>query len=356
MDLKELGWNEQRNTDLTVLNKPDLLPARVLTGGSNLCYVVCANGELKAQISGKFGHDAGEKKDLPVVGDWVAIEVIDSGNRAIVHSILPRTSAFTRKEAGKRTEAQVIAANIDTVFLVSGLDAEYNLARIERYLTVAWESGAQPVIVLNKADSCVGTQDKVEAVQAIAGDIPVLPVSALENMGLDALYSYIRFGRTVAFLGSSGVGKSTLINKLLGADRQKVRDVRAQDSRGRHTTVSSELFILPDGGLLIDTPGMREIQLWDSAAGLSGAFEDIENLARKCRFNDCRHEKEPGCAVKDALADGRIDIRRYESYSKLRQELQDLAGRQDAKQKLVRKKKNKALAIRIKQYKKHKKS
>ena len=348
MNINDLGWDKHFSEHFESLGRSDFLPARVLLETARVYSVFCSSGELSAKISGKLVHKASGREDFPVVGDWVAIKPNSTEQKATIHRILPRRSAFIRKEAGKRTEPQVVAANIDTVFMVCGLDGDFNPNRIERYLAVAWESGAKPVVVLNKTDICADVDDAVATVESLVPGIPVLPMSAIKNIGVDTLCAHIRFGETVAFLGSSGVGKSSLVNALLGMERQRVRTVRGDDSRGRHTTVHGQLFVLPEGGVLIDTPGLRELQLWSDNEGLARAFDDIKELSSQCRFKNCRHDTEPGCAVRQALEDGTLTDRRWQSYMKLKNELSHLEGRRNTKSKLVEKKRKKDLSAHIK--------
>ncbi|HEY9764271.1 MAG TPA: ribosome small subunit-dependent GTPase A, partial [Trichocoleus sp.] len=274
-------------------------------------------GELPAVLLGQFRHQVQDMEAYPAVGDWVVVRLHDGASHATIHQVLPRQSQFVRKAAGARTEAQVVAANVDTVFLVSGLDRDFNLRRIERSLVLAWESGANPVIVLNKADGCGDLEGVVETVTDIAPGVSVIPISALTGHGVEALATYLQSGQTVALIGSSGVGKSTLTNFLLGTTVQATQAVRADDQRGRHTTTSRHLLRLPSGALLIDTPGMRELQLWSGSDGLEATFSDIDALAEQCRFRDCQHGQEPGCAVQAAIASGELDFSRLSSYQKL---------------------------------------
>jgi ribosome biogenesis GTPase len=259
------------------------------------------------------------------------ISVISGEEKATIHEVLPRKSKFSRKTVGTQTDEQIIATNIDTIFLVSGLDGDFNVRRIERYLILVWESQAHPVIILNKADLCNQLEQRIAEVEAIAPGVPIIVLSAIENQGLNALIPYLDTGKTVALIGSSGVGKSTITNQLAQEDRQAVESVRRRDERGRHTTTHRELIILPSGGLLIDTPGMREIQIWEGFEGLTETFADIETLAKLCRFRDCQHEKEPGCAVQQGLFDGTINEQRLRNYQKLQQELEYNSRKQDKK-------------------------
>jgi ribosome biogenesis GTPase len=330
MKLRELGWHEYFRDLFEPYRLEGLRPARVVAQHRDRCLAAGEAGEWTAEVSGRFRHRTRERSGYPAVGDWVALEPF-AGDRAIIHGVLERRSAFIRKAAGFVTEPQVVAANVDTVFLVAGLDGDFNLRRIERYLTTAWDSGASPVIVLNKRDLCRDPDAAVAEVERIALGTPVIAVSARDGANFESLGRCLESGKTAAFLGSSGVGKSTLINRLLGAERQPTRPVREDDSRGRHTTSRRELIALPGGGLLIDTPGMRELQLWADEESLARAFDDVEDLATGCRFRDCRHEDEPGCTVRQAIASGALDPGRLESYLKQRRELRHLALKQDSR-------------------------
>jgi ribosome biogenesis GTPase len=345
MSLDGLGWDPFFEAHFAPFWGEGLMPARVAQEHREL-YLTCGElGELPAKVSGKLRHGAGSKGEFPTVGDWVAIEPRPAEGAATIHALLPRRSAFSRKIAGATTEEHVVAANVDTALLVSGLDGDFNVRRIERYVTVAWDSGATPAIVLNKADICPEVEAWTKQVEEIALGVSVHPVSATEQQGLDALQQYLGRGRTVAMLGSSGVGKSSLINALLGAERLLTREVREDDSRGRHTTTWRELIFLPGGAMVIDTPGMRELQLWADEEALEGAFDDIAALGAQCRFRDCRHAGEPGCAIKGAIADGSLDADRYESYVRLQKELRHLARKQEHRARLAEKARWKKITV-----------
>ncbi|MFC2069731.1 ribosome small subunit-dependent GTPase A [Chloroflexota bacterium] len=334
--LEELGWNSYFQESFQSFEVSGFIPARVISEYKNSYQVNSEYGELSAKISGKMQYQARTGDQYPSVGDWVAIKLQDDETKGIIQAILPRKSKFSRKAAGGKTEEQVVAANVDTVFIVNGLDGgrNFNLRRIERYLTLAWNSNAVPVIILNKMDLCPNVNDFIRSVESIARDVPIYPVSAKEKTGMDALRRYVTKGKTVAFLGSSGVGKSALINTLLGTERQEIREVRKGDRQGRHTTTRRELIVLPDGGAVIDTPGMRELQMWADDNDLGSTFYEIETLAKNCRFNDCQHDNEPGCAIRTAIRQGNLDSARLESYLKLQRELRHLMTREDTNARL----------------------
>ncbi len=341
--LTSFGWNEYFEASFQPYVASDYAAGRVALEYKHLYRIYTEHGELLAEIAGKLRHEAVSRQALPVVGDWVVIRLLPEGGKATIHAVLPRRSKFTRKVAGARTVQQIVGANIDTVFLVTSLNQDFSLRRIERYLIVAWDSGANPVIVLNKTDLCDEIEQRLAEVQSVANGVPIHAVSAVKQEGLDELARYFQHGQTVALLGSSGVGKSTLINHLAGRDLQRVQEVREHDDRGRHTTTHRELILMPQGGLVLDTPGMRELQLWDGEGGLHQAFDEIEALARRCYFSDCQHKDEPGCAVREALAEGAIDAGRYGSYEKLQKELSYLARKQDKSAQLSEKKRWKQL-------------
>ncbi len=329
--IKELGWDSFFQEHFQSVKVPGSVPARVISESKGSYQVHSQYGELTAKISGKMRYHAGAENQYPTVGDWVIVKPLVKEQKGTIHAVLPRKSKFSRKIAGERTEEQVVSANVDTVFIVSGLDGgrNFNLRRIERYLTLAWSSGATPVIILNKVDLCSDVDVFVRNVEAIAPGISIHPVSAKERIGLDELRNYLARGNTVAFLGSSGVGKSALINALLGVEKQKIGEVRNDDRMGRHTTTRRELILLPSGGMVIDTPGMREIQIWAGDDDLQGVFSDIEMLAKGCRFSDCSHNAESGCAVRAAIDRSDLDPARLECYRKLQNELTYLASREE---------------------------
>jgi ribosome biogenesis GTPase len=311
--------------------------ARVVAVHKETSIVRGSDGlDRPAVVSGRFRYDALAPSDYPAVGDWVTVS--ERGDPAVITAVLPRRSAFvrsaadaTRRSAGNLVDEQVLAANVDVAFLVAGLDHDFNLRRLERYLAVAWSSGVRPVIVLNKADVALELDDRLLAVESIAPTVPIVVLSALTGDHLTDLAPYLAPGQTAVVLGSSGVGKSTLVNALLGEQRQTTAAVREDDSRGRHTTTHRELFELPGGAQLIDTPGIRALEVAGAEVGVDTAFDDIADLALGCRFSDCRHEGEPGCAVRAALEDGRISRDRLASHRKLERELAHAERKGDAR-------------------------
>lgn len=342
--LSRLGWNDRLDEALAAHGAGRLVPGRVVLEHTHIYRVMTEAGESLARVSGRLRHQASNRADFPAVGDWVVLESPEQGGDARIVAVLPRQSRFSRRAAGDATEEQVVAANIDTVFLVAGLDGDFNPRRIERYLFVASESGAAPVIVLNKADVAEGVDAMADATRALAGSTPVHAVSCRVPGAVDVLKQYLGPGQTGALLGSSGVGKSTIVNRLIGHDLLRTQDVRESDSRGRHTSTTRQLVLLPESGVLIDTPGMRELQLWDSGETMSGTFGDIEALADRCRFRDCRHRQEPGCAVRAAIGAGEVPAGRLESYLKLQDEQAHQARQMDQRAQIEEKRRSKTAA------------
>ena len=297
---------------------PKLTVGRVTLQEKGIYRIRTDAGEQNALVSGKFQFEAQSVSDFPAVGDYVMANCADP-DTSIIHQVLPRKSLFVRKAAGTSKTEQVVAANIDTVFVCMSLNNDFNLRRLERYLAATWESGADPVVVLTKADLCEELPRRQSEVEAIAMGVPVLTTSAMELDGYRQILPYITAGQTVAFVGSSGVGKSTLINRLLGEERLATDGLR-NDDKGHHTTTHRELLLLPNGAMVIDTPGMRELGMWDAASGVEQTFGDVEALAARCRFRNCSHRNEPGCAIRDAIRRGELDEGRWQSYQKLKKE------------------------------------
>ncbi|MBC7883721.1 MAG: ribosome small subunit-dependent GTPase A [Anaerolineae bacterium] len=329
MHLNQLGWDHFFAQSFEVHSQRGYIAGRVAIVHKDRWVILTEQGEHLAEIAGRFRHQIASAEALPVVGDWVALRLREGGEHGIIGAVLPRKSKFSRKGVGSSNEEQLVATNIDTAFLVSGLDGDFNPRRIERYMVLAWESGANPVIVLSKADLCSDVAHCLRAVESIAAGLPIVVLSANEDQGLLALQKYLKPGQTAALLGSSGVGKSTIVNRLMGRQIQRTAEVRADDSRGRHTTTHRELIALESGGLLIDTPGMREIQLWATDDSLQSTFSDVETVAQHCRFRDCHHLDEPDCAVKQAIETGALSPARFASYQKLQKELDYLIRKQD---------------------------
>ena len=347
MDLHVLGWNDFFQTHWNAHAGKGLQPARVVEEQKEAYRVLGEFGEIAAEITGRFRHKAGDRSEFPVVGDWVVVDATPSDGKGRVHEILPRRSKLSRKAAGARAVEQVLVSNVDVAFVVMSLNADLNPRRLERYLGTIWEGGALPVVLLSKADLCADRQSAAEGIEGRSPGVGIHMLSSRTGEGLNALEAYTRPGKTVVFLGSSGVGKSTLINRLLGSEEQKTLEIRDGDDRGRHATTYRRLFVLPGGGLLIDTPGMRELQLWGSDSELEDTFDEIGELSVQCRFNNCGHDTEPGCAVLEAIARGTLAQDRLLNYRKLKREQQFLDRRRDqavqAEQKKIWKQRHRAL-------------
>jgi ribosome biogenesis GTPase len=362
-DLSALGWNADIAATFVRLagqtpsapegapaspaatpNQGGLIPGRVSLEHNHVYRVLTESGEWLAEVSGKLKFQATGAGELPAVGDWVGLRRAAEHDRATIRLILPRRSRFSRKAPGRGTEEQVVAANIDRVFLVSSLESDPKPRSIERYLVLTRQSGAQPVIVLNKADLAEDVNAVIAEVSALAPDVPVHAVSARDGRGLEWLDTYLVTGQTIALLGPSGAGKSSIVNRLVGHAMLDTGEVRSWDARGRHTSVHRQMIVLERGGVLIDTPGLRELQSWAPDESLDQVFGDIEALAPACRFRDCRHETEPGCAVKAAVADAQLDASRYESYRKLAAERAALEVLQSERDLIERKRQGKIAA------------
>jgi ribosome biogenesis GTPase len=350
IDLTAIGWTARLADAFAPHAAEGLIPARVALEHTHIYRVFTEGGEWLARVSGRLRHQAAGRVDFPGVGDWVALEPPVEGADARIRAVLPRRSRFSRRAAGDPTEEQIVAANIDTVFLVSGLDGDFNPRRIERYLVVASDSGAVPVVVLNKMDLVEDLPVVLAEVVALAPGIDVHAVSCRRPESLDVLRRYLGHGQTGALLGSSGVGKSSIVNQLIGHELLRTREVRASDSRGRHVSTARQLVMLPGEGVLIDTPGMRELQLWSDGESAAETFDDINVFAPGCHFSDCEHRGEPRCAVRAAVDDGRLAPERLEGYVKLQEELAHLARQQSVHAQLEEKRRSKVMGRALRQH------
>lgn len=353
INLKRYGLNERFAQEAA--DYPQLFIARVTKQHRALYKVMTEQGEMEASISGKLAYQADDAESFPAVGDWVMVDRMDSSRgNAIIHHTLKRKSLLVRQAAGTGNTKQVIASNIDIIFICMSLNADFNVRRIERYLTIAWDSMAMPVIVLTKSDLCNNLSEKLEQIAAVSVGVDVICCSSENGDGYEAIYTYIEEGKTIAFVGSSGVGKSTLINRLMGQERLETKAIRADDDKGRHTTTHRALLSLPNGGVVIDTPGMRELQIY--TGDLSKTFEDVAGIAAQCKFGNCSHGTEPGCAIRAAIETGILSEKRLESYQKLQREMSyaGLNSRQLEMQKINRMFGSKAEQKQLKKYVKNK--
>lgn len=337
--LEQLGWGAFFQSQLDTVEL-GLVPARVAEEQRGQYVLLSERGATRATVRGRLLNEG--LACLPVTGDWVMANHLSREPRSVIEATLERRTVISRKAPGERVAEQVLAANVDTVFVAASLNQELNARRIERYLSVIWQGGAVPVVVLNKTDLCGDVAAVVAELAAAAPGVEVRSTSAITGDGLEALRAHLGEGRTVAFAGSSGVGKSSLVNRLLGRGAQATQEIRSDD-KGRHTTTARQMLIAPGGGLIIDTPGLRELGLWDVGAGVSRTFADVEDLARECAFADCSHEREPGCAVKAGIDDGRLDLSRLDSYRKLQREQAFIVGKKDVTFRIEQRKKWKAI-------------
>ena len=337
--LQDLGWNDFFEEQRERLDLAGISVARVINGQKSQYRALNEGGEIYLKVLGRMLQNSKLSGSLPVVGDWVVYDPVSGENKGVISSILNRFNSLSRKVIGKRSDRQIFAANIDIMFIVTSFDSDFSINRLERYVTIAKSNDTEPIIILNKADLVKNTKVYLENVEESLSGITVLTMSAKKQYGLESILESIGTGKTSMLVGSSGVGKSTIINELLGEKRQKVEEVREGDDKGRHTTSTRDLFILPDGGMIIDNPGMREVQLWLDENELLLSFTDIEELSLGCRYANCQHLKEPSCAVKEAIKEGTLTQRRLDSYHKQMKELKFLSNRSDIAAKRVEERK-----------------
>lgn len=343
MSLIDFGWNEYFIAHFHSFKDKNFLPARVIRENKNNFNLICEFGQTIGILPGRLLKESDET-DRPVVGDWVVIDRFSKDSNSVIQQILPRKTQVERKVPGVETKSQLIASNIDKIFIVSGLDDDFNINRIERYLSIVYDSGASPIIILNKSDLCENLDSVIEEISAIALGVPVISISALNADNIEMLEKHMSKAETIALIGSSGVGKSTLINQLLGEEKMKVNQVSNEKSKGRHTTTHRELIQLPNGSLLIDTPGMKVIKIWSDSETLGQSFSDIDELSKSCKFSDCTHKLEAGCAVLEAVENGELDERRYQNFLKLEREAAYLNMRKDQLGRHLERKKGKKFA------------
>lgn len=352
INLNSLGWNKFFNNSFKNFDNNTYKCGRISAENKTNYLVLTESGEIIGEVSGKYLFEAERQSDLPKVGDWVVITLFNNNELAVIHQTLPRRTKLSRKSADKKIDEQIIAANVDLAFIVQSLDDNFNINRLERYLSVVYQGGVKPVVVLNKTDLCNDVEEKVNLVKERTGIENLISVSALNRYGLDEIIKLIEPGSTIVFIGSSGVGKSTLINALLGYDRFATNGVREQDSRGKHTTTCREMVLLPSGGILIDTPGMRELGLWNADNGLAQTFSEFDEYSELCKYSDCTHTHEVGCAVLSALEKGLIPKERYDNYLKLRKELKYLESKQNISAQIEEKRKWKIIHKELKNFNK----
>lgn len=348
MDLKHYGWNSFFEERLSEISEDGLVPGRVAIENKTNYLLYSEYGELIGEISGKMYFNCENKEDFPAVGDWVLFRPFPDEKRAIIEHVIPRKTKFSRKAAGSKTDEQILASNIDVVFIMTSMNQDLNVRRLERYLILARENKIDPVIVLSKCDLCESPEEVHTELNSFSDNVPILMISVITGYGLNKISEYLAGNKTIALLGSSGVGKSTLINHLAGSDVMKVNEITDYKDKGVHTTTRRELVLLPVGGMIIDTPGLRELQLWEGSEGLSDVFSDIESLAEGCKYKDCTHTTEPGCAVLKAYEDGSLDEERMKSYRKMQREINYFKRRQNESLILAERKKWKKIHKDIK--------
>jgi len=339
LDLNKLGWNETLKKNFKELDCKDIIKGRVIFHSGKQYKIMTSNGEITANLSNCYINSTEIRSDLPAVGDWICLKKIDEFRPYQIIKLIPRINKLSRKVSGEKSDEQVIASNIDIVFIITSADKDFNIRRLERYCTIINEINAQPIIILNKIDVCNDYKQYLLDIEENLPNITTLSISAKTSENIGQVIQYIKPGNTIVLVGSSGVGKSTLINNLLGYNKQTVGEIREKDSKGRHITTSRELIVIPNGGMLIDNPGIRELQLWSSGIGISKTFEDIEELSRQCRFSDCTHNAEPGCAVKKTIEMGQLSQERVDSYKKLLREQEYLNNRKNTYEKRKKDKK-----------------
>ncbi|MDP4182844.1 MAG: ribosome small subunit-dependent GTPase A [Bacillota bacterium] len=352
MSIKDYGWDEYFENEWKQKSKDNMYPARIIADYGQVLRVMTDTGTQLVNRPLKK-HD---KALQLAVGDWVALEYNEQNQVLSVQYLLNRKTKFSRAAAGIELNEQIVAANVDYVFLLQSLNLDFNMKRLERYLIAAWESGAMPVVVLTKADCCIDVGKRVADVYKVAPGVEVHAISCVTGEGIESIKKYFIYGKTVALLGSSGVGKSTLVNSLAGERILKTQEIREDDSKGRHTTTHRELILLPGGCLIMDTPGMRSISLWEADTGMEVMFGDIEDLINRCRFNDCKHENEPGCAVREAIEAGMIELKRWESWLKLQKELKHLEAKKEGKLRLLEKQRGRQISKYQKEFNKERRS